>query len=43
MKLGLDFGLNLGKKMNKNASVSSDNAQKNDMSGYTTQAFTLSK
>ncbi len=44
MKLGLDLGLSLGKKVNQNKSVDSQTVAKNEQTGTSkTQAFTLSK
>ncbi len=43
MKIGLDFGLNVGKKLNQNASVDAKSMQKKDEEGGRTRAFTVSK
>lgn len=43
MKIGMDFGVDLGGKVNKNKAVDSQSAQKDSSTGATTQTFTISK
>lgn len=44
MKIGLDFGVNLGKKLNQQATIDTDNTKaKNEETGMKTRAFTVSK
>lgn len=43
MKMGLDFGLSLGKKVNHAASVDSESTKKAGEGEEKTRAFTISK
>jgi hypothetical protein len=43
LKMGLDFGLSLGKKVNHNATVDSETTKKVAEGDNKTRAFTLSK
>lgn len=42
-KIGLDFGLNLGDKYDKNLALNTSNLQKDESSGKQTRAFTVTK
>lgn len=43
MKIGLDFGLNLGDKVDKSAAVNTQTGQTDQASGVKTRSFTISK
>jgi hypothetical protein len=43
LKMGLDFGLSLGKKVNRNATVDSETTKKVAEGDSKTRAFTISK
>ncbi len=43
MKIGLDFGLNLGDKVDKSAAVNTQTGQTDHSSGVKTRSFTISK
>lgn len=44
MKIGLDFGLSVGKKVNQNLTVDKQSLAKNEETGKaSTKAFTISK
>lgn len=42
-KIGLDFGLNLGDKYDKNLALNTSGLQKDEVSGKQTKAFTVTK
>lgn len=43
MKIGLDFGVSMGDKVDKNAAVNTQTAQTDAASGAKTRIYTLSK